>query len=1023
MGPTARRILRSPSLAVAALLLPVAAGGCAGGGQPSRRPPLTGPATFRLEQIPPVPVLAGPATLPADGISEPSDEALHEFARARLDRADGLRGTAVASLRRAAAADPYSCEIQYALGKALRSGVGFDPAVVAAFERAAELQPDHMDVQLDLARQYLAKGDSAEGLRRLRLAAQTSQYAAADDRAPEVDLLLGHTLAELHYDRAAVDRLETLVGRIDRGEVRWADEVVTTAQPALSDPADPGESTSATAPVGERGGDRPAADGYRLRSRFGAGGRRQDDDDAEAQGPGSLVTRVHLQLGDLYLRQDRPADALAAYRRAEATPGGRDNPEVGGRLVLGLMAVGRVDEGLRLAADAVVWFRGSPAAVTVLRQAYRAVDRPAGAAEALRSIHGRRPDDSAVLFALCDVLAGDEADRAPEADRSSDVGGGSRRGAAAAAGSRPIPRSAGTSSAASADAERLLTSAWARPGSDPAILCRLVNLRLTAGDGEGALRLMVDTLAARPVLAGQLEPAWAAFATPEGRRTVTPETAGRLAVPDGVRAARAYVAWTIASRWPRSGVARRSLDEATAIRPLFAPAFRAKLSAVLSDDGRPQAARLAAAREVADLARSGGDPALSAELEGRIALFIDDGPTARAKLAEAAAGSIGAISDSPDRQLAAALASLANGDPATFVGDCRRLIARHPWFDEAHAALHAHLASVGESAEAGRVLSAWRRAWPAGTVNVAAALARAQDRLAAGRPEAAELALADVDKSEPANPDLLTVLEAIADRTGRVDALVTRLEGCAAEADTLGLAGTYQAALRLARLHLRGGRIAEAVRALDRARLAAASEPDWLYPLASLYATADVATKAEEVLRIVVDLDPSATSAAIDLARAWADRGTNLERAEQLARTASDQGHDDPNALDALGWVLYKQGRADPARDLLLKAVAAQEAAEPSVAGLGTGGAKPGRVDPSVLDHLGDVLYRLGDRDGAGRAWDRCRQRLAEDDVVRATRADLRSLRVTLLRKLKQLRDGQDVRVSAAPTAAGVPTP
>jgi hypothetical protein len=47
-------------------------------------------------------------------------------------------------------------------------------------------------------------------------------------------------------------------------------------------------------------------------------------------------------------------------------------------------------------------------------------------------------------------------------------------------------------------------------------------------------------------------------------------------VPPAERAAHQYVVWRVARDWPRSTLARTSLDAAVAARPLFPPAFRAR---------------------------------------------------------------------------------------------------------------------------------------------------------------------------------------------------------------------------------------------------------------------------------------------------------------------------------------------------------------------------------------------------------------------------------------------------------------
>ena len=74
------------------------------------------------------------------------------------------------------------------------------------------------------------------------------------------------------------------------------------------------------------------------------------------------------------------------------------------------------------------------------------------------------------------------------------------------------------------------------------------------------------------------------------------------------------------------------------------------------------------------------------------------------------------------------------------------------------------------------------------------------------------------------------------------------------------------------------------------------------------------------------------------------------------------------------------------------------------------------RPDPVVLDHMGDVLYRLNQPDAAVKQWKRAQDRL---DQVNATREDLKKLRLQLIQKLSQQQQGKPVEV--APVAESPP--
>jgi tetratricopeptide (TPR) repeat protein len=140
--------------------------------------------------------------------------------------------------------------------------------------------------------------------------------------------------------------------------------------------------------------------------------------------------------------------------------------------------------------------------------------------------------------------------------------------------------------------------------------------------------------------------------------------------------------------------------------------------------------------------------------------------------------------------------------------------------------------------------------------------------------------------------------------------------------------------------------------------------------LSNVYSTAHQFAKAEEQLELVLKMDPNNATANNDLGYIWADQGKNLKQAEELIRRALDLDRqqrkragsgqadvreaDGDNAayLDSLGWVLFRRGQLEAARNELERAVQV-----------------PGGDDPTIFDHLGDVYYRLHQVDRARTAW------------------------------------------------------
>ncbi|MCI0703923.1 MAG: tetratricopeptide repeat protein [Planctomycetia bacterium] len=121
---------------------------------------------------------------------------------------------------------------------------------------------------------------------------------------------------------------------------------------------------------------------------------------------------------------------------------------------------------------------------------------------------------------------------------------------------------------------------------------------------------------------------------------------------------------------------------------------------------------------------------------------------------------------------------------------------------------------------------------------------------------------------------------------------------------------------------------------------------------------------AEAILRAILDEDPDHAAACNDLGYHLADQGRNLDEAERLIRHAiamdrldrRKSGSAEPeNAAyrDSLGWVLFRRGKLEEAKLELQKAATLPDGAN----------------DPVVWDHLGDVFFRLGDKEKAKTMW------------------------------------------------------
>lgn len=136
------------------------------------------------------------------------------------------------------------------------------------------------------------------------------------------------------------------------------------------------------------------------------------------------------------------------------------------------------------------------------------------------------------------------------------------------------------------------------------------------------------------------------------------------------------------------------------------------------------------------------------------------------------------------------------------------------------------------------------------------------------------------------------------------------------------------------------------------------------YLLSNIYMELKDVDKSTEILQGLVKANPDDPGYSNDLGYIWADHDKNLDEAEKLIRHALEKdaerrkldGDDDgkPNGayLDSLGWVLFKKKDLKGAKKALVEALEDKNAQH-----------------IEIYDHLGDVLFALGERDGALKAW------------------------------------------------------
>ena len=124
--------------------------------------------------------------------------------------------------------------------------------------------------------------------------------------------------------------------------------------------------------------------------------------------------------------------------------------------------------------------------------------------------------------------------------------------------------------------------------------------------------------------------------------------------------------------------------------------------------------------------------------------------------------------------------------------------------------------------------------------------------------------------------------------------------------------------------------------------------------------------EADREMREVFRIDPNHAQALNFLGYGYAERGTNLDEALSFVRRALELDPWNGAYLDSLGWVYFRMGRYDDARKPLEQA------------------ARTFPHDPTVLDHLGDVYGKIGERELAVAAWNRALEAGADATALRS---------------------------------------
>jgi len=158
---------------------------------------------------------------------------------------------------------------------------------------------------------------------------------------------------------------------------------------------------------------------------------------------------------------------------------------------------------------------------------------------------------------------------------------------------------------------------------------------------------------------------------------------------------------------------------------------------------------------------------------------------------------------------------------------------------------------------------------------------------------------------------------------------------------------------------------------LGKALDAQPDQPELLYDHAITAEKLERYDVLEKNLRTLIRVKPDYAHAYNALGYSFADRNTRLPEARKLIQHALELSPDDAYIIDSMGWVLYRQGDLKGAEQWLRRAY-------------------DGRQDAEIGAHLGEVLWKMGDRGEAERIWNESLKSSPDNETLQKTVKRLR---------------------------------
>ena len=136
--------------------------------------------------------------------------------------------------------------------------------------------------------------------------------------------------------------------------------------------------------------------------------------------------------------------------------------------------------------------------------------------------------------------------------------------------------------------------------------------------------------------------------------------------------------------------------------------------------------------------------------------------------------------------------------------------------------------------------------------------------------------------------------------------------------------------------------------------------------LGDIYHTNRQDDLSDEAFEAALKMQPNDATLLNNYSYYLSERGKRLDDAEKMSKHSLELRPDQATFLDTYGWILYKKGNIEKAREYVQKAV-------------DLSGAK---ADATLFDHLGNIYFKLNDKDKALQYWKLSKEKGNEDPAI-----------------------------------------